>query len=172
MLASRLPLKVPIQLQFENIAYWNSLSSHDKNDVERRYHDLDRQFRQDTKKNPMNVNLGNLDAEGIHTKVCNCFQANPKKRFCGNGAASKTNFLSFIKYLQASLPSDPQGKGILGLVKKAMGCNHGENNRDNTRNLQGTYLSIWMALSTSTRKNTLQKNKHCLPPQLRRILQL
>ena len=32
-----------------------------------------------------------------------------------------------------------------------------------------------MALSTSTRKNTLQKNKHCLPPQLRKyckILQL
>jgi len=52
MLASRLPLKVPVQLQFENIAYWNSLSSHDKNDQERRYHDLERQFRQDTKKEP------------------------------------------------------------------------------------------------------------------------
>jgi hypothetical protein len=121
MLASRLPMKVPVQLQFENSAYWNSLSSRDKNDHEKRYHDLARQFREDTKKNPMNVNLGNLDAEAIFTKVCNFFQANPKKRFCGNGVAAKTNFLSFIKDIEASLPSDPQGKGILSMVKKAMG---------------------------------------------------
>jgi len=166
MLASRLPLKVPVQLQFENIAYWNSLSSHDKNDDEKRYHDLERQFRQDTKKNPMNVNLGNLDAEAIFTKVCNFFQANPKKRFYGNGVAAKTDFLSFIKYFQASLPSDPQGKGILSIVKKAMGCNHGENNRDNTRNLpfhmdgslnfyQEDYIAGKQALfATAVAKNT------------------
>jgi len=84
MLTSRLPLTVPVQLKYENSAYWDTLSSRDQNDNEKRFHDLARQFREDTKKNPMNINLGNLDAEAIYTKVWNFFQADPKKRFCGN----------------------------------------------------------------------------------------
>jgi len=83
----------------------------------------------------MNINLGNLDAEAIYAKVWNSFQADPEKIFCGNGIGAKTDFLSFMKHFEASLPSDPQGKAILSKVKKAMGCNHGENNRDNTRKL-------------------------------------
>jgi len=168
MLTSRLPLTVPVQLQFENSAYWHSLSSRDKNDQEKRFHDLARQFREDTSKNPMNTYLGNLDAEAVYAKVWNFFQSEPKLRFCGNGIGAKTDFLSFMKDIQASLPSDPQGKGILSKVKKAMGCNHGENNRDNTRNLP-FHMG---ALSTSTRKITLQKNKHCLSLRLIKILQL
>jgi len=166
MLANGLPLKRPVELLYANSGFWHSLTSREQNDYEKRHHDLVRQFRDDTRKNPMNINLGNLDAEAIYAPVRDHFQSEPKRRFCGNGIGAKIVFLTFVKDIQASLPSDPQGKGILSLMKKAMGCNHGENNRDNTRELplhedgslniyQEHYLAEKQALCvTAVDKNT------------------
>jgi hypothetical protein len=50
-------------------------------------------------------------------------------------SAKQDCFLTFIKDIQASLPSDPQGIAIRSVMGKAMGCNHCENNRDNTEEL-------------------------------------
>ena len=166
MLSNGLPLKRPVALLYSNSSFWQSLDSREKNDYEKRHHDLARQFQEDTRKNPGSINLGNLDAEAIYAPVRAHFQSEPKRRLCGNGIGSKTDFLSFMKNIQASVPSDSGGKGILSLMKKAMGCNHGENNRENTRELplhkdgslnifQEDYLTEKQALGvTAIDKNT------------------
>jgi hypothetical protein len=57
----------------------------------------------DTRKDPGNANLGNLDAEGIYASVRDHFQAEPNRRFCGNGVGkNKIDFLTFIKDIQAA----------------------------------------------------------------------
>jgi hypothetical protein len=97
----------------------------------------DTRISQDTiERTPGNANLGNLDPQGISAAVCDHFQAESKRRFCGTGInENKFDFLTFIKDIQVSLPSDSQRRANLSVVKKAMGCNHGENNRDNTKEL-------------------------------------
>jgi len=121
MLANGLPLTRPGKLLYANSGFWQSLSSRDQNHYEKRHHDLARQFREDTRKNPMNINLGNLDAEAIYAPVRNHFQSELKRRFCGNGIGAKIDFLTFMKDIQESLPSDPQGKGFLSKKQESDG---------------------------------------------------
>ena len=106
-----------VNLMYSNSAFLESLTSRDQNEYEKRHHDLARQYRDDTRNNPGNANLGNLDAEGIFSTVRDHFKAKPKRRVSGNGISeNKIDFLTFIEDIQAALPSDPQGKAILSLV--------------------------------------------------------
>ena len=109
-LQNGLPVKSRVQLVYANTAFWESLTSRDQNEYEKRHHDLARQCQDDTRKNPGNAILGSLDAEGIYATLRDHFQAEPKRRFCGNGISENSfDFLTFIKHIQASLLRDPRG---------------------------------------------------------------
>jgi len=96
-----------------NSGFWESLNSRDQNDYEKRFHDLARQFRDDTRKHPMNINLGNLDAEGIYAPVRDHFQSEPKPRFCGNGIGAKIDSLPLLRYPGMSIQVIRKAKQFL-----------------------------------------------------------
>jgi hypothetical protein len=82
-----------------------------------------------------NKNLGNFSSEDIISASRKCFQENPDRTFHGNSHDSTTEFLSFIKAVLEFMPSTPEGRYVLSVIKKAMGAKFGVNIRNTTTNL-------------------------------------
>ena len=116
MLRSTLPLVEPVSEKDANSAYYFSLTHSEQNNSDKTHNELKRNFRDDTRKNSGNCHLGNFDGETITSAVRKHFQENLSRKFSWNGNSEhKTDYVTFIKDVQAALPSDSQGNAILGL---------------------------------------------------------